>query len=165
MRIFLTGLPGSGKSTLGKKLAQHLDLSFYDLDVLAEEQEGRKIREIFSESGEDYFRRLERTCLEKVLSYPAGMVLATGGGTVCFFDNLQRMKAAGLVVFLDVSPEEIATRMSSEANPDRPLFQGKDVLLHLIKLREQRISFYQQAGIIFRGSSEQELEKLLRQQL
>lgn len=169
MKIFLTGLPGSGKSTLGKELAPRLNMFFYDLDVLVEEGEGRTVREIFAESGEAQFRIIEKSCLETFLKIPGNCILATGGGTPCFFDNLALMKAAGPVVFLDVAPKEIALRLNREERNKRPLFRGDNSLekleLQLSKLLKDRIFFYRQADIVFQGNQARDLEELLRQRL
>lgn len=168
MKIFLIGLPGSGKSTLGNKLARSLEISFYDLDVLVEEHEKRTVPEIFSDSGETYFRRLEKFCLEEFLRIPQNAVLATGGGTPCFYNNMALMKAAGPVVFLDVAVKEIASRFELNGPGNRPLFFNKTgfegIEVQLTKLLTERISFYRQADIVFRGESVQELEQLIHQQ-
>jgi shikimate kinase len=165
----MTGLPGSGKSTLGKELARRLNMLFYDLDVLVEEGDGRTVREIFAESGEAQFRIIEKSCLETFLKIPGNCILATGGGTPCFFDNLALMKAAGPVVFLDVAPEEIAMRLTGEGLSKRPLFRGESsvekIKLRLSNLLKERIPFYRQADIVFQGNQAQDLEQLIRQLL
>ena len=90
MTIFLVGYMGSGKSTLGKKLAYNLKYNFIDLDTYIEEQEGRTINEIFNDDGEDNFRKLERVYLHRVIDIE-NVVISVGGGTPCFFDNMEQM--------------------------------------------------------------------------
>ena len=91
MTIFLVGYMGCGKSTLGKKLAYNLRHDFIDLDTYIEEQEGRTIKEIFADDGEDYFRKLERVYLHRVID-TENVVISVGGGTPCFFDNMEQIR-------------------------------------------------------------------------
>lgn len=148
MKVFLIGLPGSGKSTLGKQLANSLLIPFIDLDIAIEKSEKRKISEIFKESGEDYFRKIESEILIKWIQSDTDYIMATGGGTPCFYTNMQEMNKAGATIFLDVSPMEIAHRIHSSKNQSRPLFDKMnfDVLKDQIEiLRTRRISFYKTA--------------------
>src|SRR5947207_14326757 len=108
MKIFLLGLPGSGKTTLGKALARSLGLSFVDLDLEIEKSEGMLIPEIFKTKKEDYFRKAEAAQLKHWSLSDREFVMATGGGAPCFFDNLETIKAAGRSFFLDVPASEIA---------------------------------------------------------
>jgi shikimate kinase len=154
MKVFLLGLPGSGKTTLGKKLANVLHLPFVDLDKEIERTEGKVISEIFSEKKEDYFRKLESAVLKQWCSRPDDFVMATGGGAPCFFDNIQIINSAGKSIFLDVPASEIAKRMSRAGVEKRPLLagSGRDGLKDNIEfMRSNRISFYKQAGITFSG--------------
>jgi shikimate kinase len=146
-KIFLIGLPGSGKTTLAKQVAEQTGLTFFDLDKEIEKKSGEKVEEIFAEKGEPYFRELERRTLLQLCELPAGFVLATGGGAPCFSDNLQFMKKSGLVIFLDVPAKEISNRISRQSL-NRPLLKNEtaDSLKDRIEfLRSQRISFYRQA--------------------
>ena len=148
MKFFLIGLPGSGKSTLGKQISKLLSIPFVDLDDAIEKAEKRKISEIFRESGEDYFRKIESELLIRWIQSDTDYVMATGGGTPCFYTNIQRMNMVGTTIFLDVPPMEIAHRIHSSKNQDRPLFDKMnfDVLKDQIEtLRTRRISFYQMA--------------------
>lgn len=156
--FFLIGLPGSGKSTLGKSLADFLSLRFVDLDEEIERHTGAPIRKIMEESGEDYFRTTEQHCLSRVLNFQPGFVLACGGGTPCFFDNLPRMQASGLVIFLNPPLELIAQRLMDSGFADRPLLAGADDLSGKIsRLYALRSKFYLQADIIYPGFSAEEL--------
>jgi len=126
MQVFLVGLPGSGKSTLGKQLAGKLKIQFFDLDDVIEAEAQQPIREIFAQKGEDYFRNLERKSLQKVISNESDFVLATGGGVSCFFDNMAQMNRAGTTVFLDTPVSVIANRMKQEGVAVRPLLHELD---------------------------------------
>ncbi|MFN8889873.1 MAG: shikimate kinase, partial [Cyclobacteriaceae bacterium] len=91
MKIFLIGLPGSGKTTLGKQVASHLSIPFVDLDAAIEKAEQRTIPEIFKQSGENYFRKIESDLLKKWAESTTDFLMATGGGAPCFFDNVEVM--------------------------------------------------------------------------
>ena|ERR1051325_1488356 len=154
MKIFLLGLPGSGKTTLGRKLAAQLQLPFVDLDKEIETTEGKPIREIFAEKKEDYFRKLESSELKKWCEKPSDFVMATGGGAPCFFDNLEVINRSGKSIFLDVPASEIVRRMSTGPIEKRPLLAagGKDGLKDSIEfLRSNRLPYYKQASITFSG--------------
>jgi len=154
MKVFLLGLPGSGKTTLGKKLASALQLPFVDLDKEIERTEGKPISEIFSERKEDYFRKLESSELKKWCARPDDFVMATGGGAPCFFDNIEVINRSGKSIFLDVSASEIVKRMSRAGVEKRPLLaaSGIDGLKdHIEFMRSNRISYYKQATFTFSG--------------
>jgi shikimate kinase len=154
MKVFLLGLPGSGKTTLGRKLATELQLQFVDLDKEIEKTEGKQIREIFAEKKEDYFRKLEAAELRKWCSKSEDFVMATGGGAPCFFDNIDVINQSGKSIFLDVPASEIVRRMSLGPIEKRPLLAagGKDGLKDSIEfLRTNRLSYYKQASITLSG--------------
>jgi shikimate kinase len=154
MKVFLLGLPGSGKTTLGKKLASALKLPFVDLDKEIERKEGKPIPEIFAEKKEDYFRQVESSLLKKWCSRPDDFVMATGGGAPCFFDNIQVINKSGKSIFLDVPASEIVRRMSRAGVEKRPLLaaSGIDGLKdHIEFMRSNRISYYGQAAFVFPG--------------
>lgn len=167
--IYLIGMPSSGKSTLGKRVARALHYHFVDTDRLIVREEGRSIADIFAQEGEAYFREAEARVLRTIK--PGGsLVIATGGGMPCFHDNMAYIKATGLSVFLDVSPEVLAQRMITHARqfptnaPERPLFDADDEAL-LDTLRQKhshRLPVYQQADIQITGNAtEQGLLTLL----
>lgn len=153
MRIYLIGMPGSGKTTLGKKLAEELQYAFVDLDIEIENGEGLSIPEIFENEGEEYFRRAEKLVLQKTT--PDNTVIATGGGAPCFFDNMEFINAHGISVFIDTSVEEIAQRVLSQKGT-RPLLSGVDekeeMVSKLSKKRQDRIEYYKQAHITVNDS-------------
>lgn len=123
MKVFIIGYMGSGKSTAGKRLARLLELPFLDADTLAENSAGASISEIFAESGEARFRELEREVLNEFAESNTEAVFATGGGMPLHFDNMDRMLAAGVVVWLDPAPGVLAKRLEKSAD-SRPLVSG-----------------------------------------
>ena len=150
MKIFLIGLPGSGKTTIGKLLAKVLNTSFVDLDKEIEKGEGMTPSEIFAMKNEDYFRQVESAELKRLCASPSGFVLATGGGTPCFFDNMKVINQSGISIFFDVSTREIAGRMMRTDLTKRPLLaksSNDEVKDRIEFLRSTRISFYKQAHI------------------
>jgi len=156
MKVFLLGLPGSGKTTLGRKLAATLQMPFVDLDKEIEKTEGKLIRDIFAEKKEDYFRKLESAELKKWCSKPDDFVMATGGGAPCFFDNLEVINKSGKSIFLDVPASEIVRRMSMGPIEKRPLLAagGKDGLKDSIEfLRTNRMQYYKQASVTLAGAT------------
>jgi shikimate kinase len=156
VRIFLIGLPGSGKTTLGRRLGRRLGLEFLDLDKEIELAEGRTIPEIFADSGEDHFRSAESGQLRMLLESTRSYVLACGGGTPCFHDNMNAMKSSGLTIYLDAPLEVIHKRLSRTAT-GRPLLQGADAMALTEKIDEldrMRRGIYQQAELILTGVQE-----------
>ena len=121
--IFLIGFMGSGKTTTGKQIASLMNREFIDLDEVIEKKEGMTISDIFSARGEDYFRALESECL-KSLHSGLNIVVATGGGTPCFFDNMKWMNEHGVTVYLKISVPELVRRLEKEKD-HRPLLQAK----------------------------------------
>lgn len=155
MKIFLLGLPGSGKSTLGRKLAAAIKVPFLDLDVSIEKSVGLTVREIFKNYGEDFFRKQESEILHELALNTPVFVMATGGGAPVFFDNMNFMNRLGNTIFLDVPSREIANRILNSNKEERPLLANlaPDELKDQIEfLRSQRLSFYNQAKIKLTGS-------------
>ena len=153
MRIFLTGYMASGKTTLGKAYAKACGLSFIDLDWYIEERMHSSIRDIFAMRGEDGFRQIERNMLLEVSEFE-NVVVACGGGTPCFFDNMEIMNSRGITVFLDASQDVLFCRLK-QAAANRPLVAGKsdDELRQTIaEGLERRMSFYSKAVIKLDGS-------------
>ncbi len=154
MKIFLIGLPGAGKTTIAKQLSDKIPLPYMDLDIEIEKAEMKTISQIFKDKKEDYFRKIESQLLKAWCSSDYPFVMATGGGSPCFFDNMQAMNEAGITIFLDVPTMEIAQRIISSKGEERPLLKsnGIDGLKDQIEfLRSQRITFYKQAKKIFSG--------------
>ncbi len=161
--IFLIGMPSSGKSTLGKRLARALHYRFVDTDRIIVREEGLPISTLFAQRGEAYFREVECRVLRTVRAGNS-LVVSTGGGMPCFHDNMTYIKATGVSVFLDVPVETLYHRMLSHATADRPLYNHTDpaLLTNLRQRYEARLPFYQQADIIITGeTNEQELLRRL----
>ena len=119
MKIFLIGFMDSGKSTIGKSLAKAIHFSFTDLDSYIEKRTLKSIKQIFTEKGEKYFRSLERDFLQEVI-LKENTVIATGGGTPCFYNNMQIILENGASVYLKMQTKELAERLCKEKNK-RPL--------------------------------------------
>lgn len=138
--IILVGYMGAGKTTLGKALATSMGREFHDLDWLIEEQTGMTIPQIFAKQGEDGFRQIERQTLMNAVGRN-GMVLAVGGGTPCFFDNIDVMNSHARTVYLQASPETLMAHIRMGSSK-RPLVDGKtdsellDYIEHSLKARE-----------------------------
>ncbi|MDR1371780.1 MAG: shikimate kinase [Dysgonamonadaceae bacterium] len=147
--IFFTGYMASGKTTVGQHLAARLGLQFIDMDLFIENRYRKTVSEIFEERGESGFREIERRALQEV-AYFENVVISTGGGLPCFFDNMEVMNATGLTVYLKTSAAELANRLAT-AYQKRPLIKGKssEELKEFVKNSlQQRQPFYEKAAII-----------------
>jgi shikimate kinase len=139
--IILTGFMGTGKSTIGRRLAQRLGFKFVDMDTLLEARQGRLIRDIFEAEGEVYFRNLESQMCRELAGW-RHRVISTGGGTLVNPDNLATFTAQNLVICLDCDPEELWRRLDSARN--RPMLDGDDRKQRLLDLLQQRQPAYDQ---------------------
>lgn len=149
MKIYLIGMPGSGKSTLGKRLADELLLLFVDLDKEIERRERKSVPEIFAEKGEDHFRQIESQLLREWAASEKGFVMATGGGAPCFFQGMDVIKQTGLSIFLDVPVRELLKRVANDKNRPLLLADGlEEKETRLKTLHGNRLQYYQQADII-----------------
>ncbi len=149
MRIFLIGFMGSGKTYWGSLLAQQLRLPFYDLDAIITETEGKAIGQIFSEKGEEYFRLLEKDILADIVKEHPALVLSCGGGTPCFFKNIDLMKKEGTTVWLNTSIEVLTERLKKEKKT-RPLIKNisdDDLRSFILKKMNDRRLYYEQADV------------------
>ena len=149
-------MPGSGKSTLGKALAERLSISFTDLDNEIEEQEKRTIQNIFEVNGEEHFRQLEKNKIEELSYLPVPMLIATGGGTPCFHNNMKLMNEMGVTIFLNLTIEELVTRLVATNLETRPLYKGLSHMQLKEKLSsqfEERKLYYEQAQFVFTSKS------------
>ncbi len=137
---------GAGKTTIGKKLAKALNLSFYDLDWYIEARFRMKISQVFQEKGEEGFRELERRMLHE-LGDIEDVVIACGGGTPCFGDNMEYMNSVGETVFLNADIDAIKGHLSMGKSV-RPLIQGKtseELDVFIRESLQQRMPFYEKA--------------------
>lgn len=150
MKLYLIGLPGSGKSFLGKQLAHEAKIPFIDLDQVIETETGISIRKIFSEKGEDYFRSLEAVALRQQ-GKATEFVMACGGGTPCFHDNMKFIAETGKSIFLNPSIPEILKRVNADEQETRPLLasNNSEQLEEKLKaLLSKRLPFYSQANLV-----------------
>ncbi len=147
VRIFLVGFMCSGKSTVGRLLAERLGYTFWDLDQIIEKREGKSIEEIFRTKGEEYFRGLEMNVLEEFLKKEK-VVVSTGGGLGANPIAMDRMKPMGLVIWLDIDFETFLERCSHQEG--RPLL--KRDLEYLKALMEEREKVYKLAHIRLRAN-------------
>jgi shikimate kinase len=146
--IFLIGMPGSGKSYWAEQLAQLSGRLHIDLDSIVEQIGGADIATLFATKGEAHFRILEQQALQQILATHSGnMVLACGGGTPCFFDNMQLLQAAGRVVYLHAGIDRLLEQVMLE-RAKRPLLQQGDLRTNLERLLQQRAAIYEQADVI-----------------
>jgi len=148
--IVLCGFMATGKSSVGKKLADILGSEFVDLDAAIEAEEGVSIPRIFAERGEPAFRELESRMVERMMSR-TGLVISTGGGTVVNPRNLANLKSCGIVVALTADIPTILRRAGS--GEDRPLLQTEDREKRIRALLFERAPFYAQADITIDTSS------------
>ena len=146
IRIILIGYMGAGKTTVGRQLAKALDIPFYDLDWYIEMRYHRKVAEIFAEKGEEGFRDLERRMLHEAAEFE-NVVLSCGGGTPCFFDNMEYMNSLAETVYLKAAPEVLAMHLKM-GKVERPLIKGKapeELEQYIRESLEKREPFYNKA--------------------
>ncbi len=149
-RIFIIGYMGSGKTTVGKRLARSLSLSFIDLDAFIENKYRKSVSDIFAEKGEEHFRKIENRALLEVANIE-DVVISTGGGTPCFFDNMDVMNKAGTTVYIQADPEELAARLLASKTV-RPLIAGKpreEIIPFITEHLAQRECYYKRAQIVY----------------
>jgi shikimate kinase len=143
---------GAGKTTLGKAFSRELGLTFIDLDWYIEERFHKTVQQLFSERGEQGFRELEQKMLHEVAEFE-DVVISAGGGTPCFFDNMDYMNACGDTVFLQVEPEVLFRRLKV-AKQQRPLLANKsdeELMNFICEALQKRHPFYSQAKLLFRA--------------
>lgn len=140
--IVLIGFMGTGKTSVGLRLAQKLGMQFIDTDSMIEDESGMKISEIFAKNGEEYFRDLETNLVRRICKL-CNFVIATGGGIVKRAENVDNLRSSGLLIWLDASPEVILCRTSGFNH--RPLLQVPDPLGQICKMLKEREEFYSQA--------------------
>lgn len=151
MHLSLLGMPGSGKTTLGRALAQHFNWPFLDLDAEIVGRAGQSIPAIFAQFGEIHFRQLEAETLRAVVARPGPLVLATGGGTPCFHDNIKILNDSGFTLWLDVPVGVLARRLGRGGSAKRPLLAaaGPHLAASLAETLAGRRQFYAQARLRF----------------
>ena len=161
-RIFLIGYMGSGKTTVGQLLATQLGYGFIDMDNHIEGKLFKSISQIFTELGEDQFRLLEKQCLHEVAEFDQ-VVISTGGGVPCFFDNMKYMNKQGVTVYLKLSSADLAERLEQSHANKRPLLANRkgEELLHFISEElAKREPFYSQAAFSVSGEIESTVSQI-----
>ncbi len=157
MQIYLIGFMGSGKSFTGYRLAKHLNRQFLDLDHRIEQQAGQTIRSLFEERGEVYFRRLEQRTLQATEAAPPS-VISCGGGTPCFFNNMEWMNEHGLTIYLK-TPEPVLFERLKQGRALRPLIRSKsdtELREYISDTLASRSAYYEQASIVFHNQTGRE---------
>ncbi len=152
MIVFLIGFMGCGKTTAGKKLAKKLSYTFLDLDKEIEKQEQTSIVKIFESKGEDYFRKLEHQFL-KDFNLKKNTVVSCGGGTPCFFNNMEMMNNIGYTVYIQMTAEALFSRLK-QAKTTRPLLQNMNdeaLMLYINDKLNERESVYRLSNISVNG--------------
>lgn len=150
MRLYLTGYMGTGKSTIGRKIAKRTELPFLDTDKMVEEAEGAECADIITYAGEEYFRNAERKALEKTAEQES-VVVSTGGGLPIWGDNQQWIAEHGVSVYLKRTPEQILSRLSPYGRQKRPKFRGKsdeELLQFMHSHLAEREPIYERADMV-----------------
>lgn len=154
MRIYLVGYMGCGKSTIGRKIADLLGICFVDLDKYIEERYFKTVPAIFAEEGETGFREKERHSLLEVSQFE-NIVIGTGGGAPCFFDNMELMNTNGVTVYIAPDTDVLATRLI-KSKTERPLIAGKsreELISFINDALMKRSPFYEKSQVIIRGEN------------
>ncbi|MDD2474685.1 MAG: shikimate kinase [Dysgonamonadaceae bacterium] len=149
-RVFLVGYMGVGKSTIGKLLSVELGVEFVDLDKYIEKRYRKSIKDIFDERGENGFRKIEYEMLREAGTFQ-NVLISTGGGTPCFYDNMNFMNQQGITVYIKASVEELTSRLLASKN-ERPLIQGKtpaELKEFISQHLTQRQCYYSKSQIIY----------------
>lgn len=149
--IFLIGMMGSGKTTIGQLLAEKLKFPFIDTDAMIELSESLSVEELFLTKGEEHFRSLEVKCLENILNSESIQIIACGGGLPIIFGVLEQMKKSGIVVFLACDPEVAYNRIKAQSH--RPLLREFESFRQLY---ESRLTIYSKADITCAANGSQE---------
>ena len=146
IRIILIGYMGAGKTTVGKALSKELGIPFYDLDWYIESRRRKTVAQLFAEQGEEAFRKIEYNMLHEVAEFE-DVIISCGGGTPCFFDNIDYMNQQGQVIYLKATPE-VLYRHLLMGKTERPLLKGKtpdELIAFIHEQLERREPFYSKA--------------------
>ena len=163
-RFFLIGYMGSGKTSMGKLLAKKLAYDFVDLDAFIETKYHKTVSQIFAELGESKFREIEHDCLRLVGEFEKA-IISTGGGSPCYYDNMEYMNSHGLTIYLKLTPEQLAVRLETSRVGKRPLLaerKGGELRHFITEGLLTREPFYSQAHVVLSGSDEEIIDKILQ---
>lgn len=164
MRLYLIGYMGTGKSTIGRKIAKRTELPFLDTDKMVEEAEGADVADIITYAGEEYFRKAERRALERTVELECA-IISTGGGLPVWGDNQQWMAERGVSVYLKRTPEQIISRLSPHGRYKRPKLRGlsdEELLRVMQEGIAEREPIYSKADIVLDGSQMSDYEMVDR---
>ena len=160
-RIILVGYMGSGKTTVGKALSKETGMMFYDLDWYIESRMRKSVSQIFAERGEEGFRKIEYNMLHEVAEFE-DVIISCGGGTPCFFDNMDYLNQQGDVVYLKATPETLYKHLLM-AKMERPLLKGKsseELIAYITEHLKERSQFYEKARHILDVNVLDEYDKI-----
>ena len=165
MRLYLTGYMGTGKSTIGRKIAKRTELPFLDTDKMVEEAEGATVADIITFAGEEYFRKAERKALEQTAEME-NVIVSTGGGLPIWGDNMEWIEEHGVSIYLKRAPEQILSRLSPHGRQKRPKFRGlndEELLAFMHSHLAEREPVYARASVVIDCSqvSDDEIEERL----
>ena len=158
--IVLIGFMGSGKTTVGKILKRKLQLDLIDMDKRIEEKEGQKIKEIFAEKGESYFRELETSFLKELIGVK-NSIISTGGGIVLKAENVNYLKEIGKVIYLYADAEQILINLKHDKN--RPLLQVDNYEEKVRQMLEEREDYYLNAADIILQTNNKDLDSIAKE--
>ena len=153
-KIFILGMPGSGKSTMARYLCSKTKFNYLDLDEEIEKKSQKSITEIFRDEGQDYFRSLETKLLKEIINKEKIFILSTGGGTPCFNKNMELMKKNGITIFLNTSIDTLIERVSRKNK--RPLFNSKNIKETINNMFNERIKYYNQSRFSVKDNDRKE---------
>ena len=160
-RIILVGYMGSGKTTVGKALSKETGMMFYDLDWYIESRMRKSVSQIFAERGEEGFRKIEYNMLHEVAEFE-DVIISCGGGTPCFFDNMDYLNQQGDVIYLKATPETLYKHLLM-AKVERPLLKGKsaeELIAYITEHLKERSPFYEKARHILDVNVLDEYDKI-----
>ena len=160
-RVILIGYMGSGKTTIGKALSKETGMMFYDLDWYIESRMRKSVSQIFAERGEEGFRKMEYNMLHEVAEFE-DVIISCGGGTPCFFDNMEYLNQQGDVVYLKSTPETLYRHLLM-GKVERPLLKGKapeELIAYITAHLKEREPFYQKAHYVFDVSVLDDYDKI-----
>ena len=153
-KIFIVGMPGSGKSTMARYLCSKTKFNYLDLDEEIEKKSQKSVTEIFRDEGQEYFRSLETKLLKEIINKKKIFILSTGGGTPCFNKNMELMKKNGITIFLNTSIDTLIERVSRKNK--RPLFNSKNIKETINNMFNERIKYYNQSRFSVKDNDRKE---------
>jgi len=153
MRLFIVGFMGAGKTTIGRRLAKKLDYQFIDLDELFEQKFHYSIANFFDHFGEEKFREIEHELLKQTIQENDNVIISTGGGTPCFYTNMDIMNEHGLTLYIKMHKDSLKHRllMSKRRRPVLPGLKEDEMELFINKLMDYRGPIYEQAQLTVKG--------------